>query len=190
MIWKPVGKVEANFELMISEANWDDEGGLAGEWWQGRQRLESTLLQDKYPNIWKEGTSIVNKFSLGNWHWSINRTKNGNMTRPHFDYNLNEKLKGWGRNLRSTVIKFANSEKEKNDLLKQWVRFWIPMGDRVVGEYFESSFGSIIDWKAGDIFHLDAAENHCGATVGFTDRYTFIAEGLKSNLNEEFQKLV
>ena len=51
MIWKPVGKVEANFELMISEANWDDEGGLAGEWWQGRQRLESTLLQDKYPNL-------------------------------------------------------------------------------------------------------------------------------------------
>jgi len=190
MIWKPVGKAEANFELMISEANWGDKGIRTGTRWQGRRRLESTLLQYKYPNIYKEGESLVNKFSLGNWHWTINRTENGNITRPHYDYNINQNLRRWGKNLRDTVEKISNSENEKNDLLKQWIRFWIPMRDRVVGEYFESSFGVLTDWKAGDIFHVDAGENHCGATVGFTDRYTFIAEGLKSNLNEEFQKLV
>ena len=43
-MWKPIGKVIADFELMIKETSWGD-----GRWarnWQGRQRLESHDLKD------------------------------------------------------------------------------------------------------------------------------------------------
>ena len=40
-MWKPIGKVIADFELMIKETSWGD-----GRWarnWQGRQRLRKRI---------------------------------------------------------------------------------------------------------------------------------------------------
>ena len=64
-MWKPIGKVTADFELMIRETLWES-GKWAGNW-QGRQRLESNELKGTVVEV--EGIKILNQLSDSNWHW-------------------------------------------------------------------------------------------------------------------------
>ena len=189
-MWKPIHRVTADFELMITKTNWN--GGHTGNNWQNRQRRDDVFLQYKHEDVWRESAKIVNQFSVGGWRWSLNRTLRNSVTKPHRDWAEDIDLDSFAKDLRNTIKEINGLEEKdlKTDMIKLWRRFWIPMRDREFGQFFESSQGIISDWKAGDVFYLDASQEHCGATVGENNRYTMLAEGLVTNLYEQFKKLV
>ena len=76
-MWKPIGKVTANFELMINETNWG--GWNRGENWQGKNRQDDKDLVGTA--VGEEGNKIIKQICNGNWHWNINRTYINNITR-------------------------------------------------------------------------------------------------------------
>ena len=183
-MWKPIGKVTADFELMINQPEWQ-KGLLAGNW-QGRQRLDSSDLMSH--EVWLEGQKIINQLSKKDWYWCINCTFTNSVTRLHRDYHKNDPMETYLKELRDEISKNKEDEEE---LVSLWRRLWIPMRDREFGQFFEShSLGYITDWKAGDVFNLPAYEYHAGATVGFNTRYTMIADGRSTDLKEQFRKLV
>lgn len=186
-MWKPIGNVTADFELMINETSWGD-----GRWatnWQGRQRLESFELKDSVVGI--EGNKVIDQLSNGNWYWCINCTYKNSITKVHRDYHENDPVKTYLKELRNTIYEKATTKEQVLELVKSWRRLWIPMRDREFGQFFESSsLGLLTDWKAGDVFNLPAYEYHAGATVGFNTRYTMIADGCNTDLKEQFRKLV
>ena len=183
-MWEPIGKVTADFEMMIKETAWGD-----GRWarnWQGRQRLESNDLKDSVVGI--EGDKVRDQLSNGEWYWCINCTYKNSITRVHRDYHENDSIETYLKELRNEIYENRDDEEE---LRSSWRRLWIPMRDREFGQFFESfSLGLLTDWKAGDVFNLPAHEYHAGATVGFNTRYTMIADGRNTDLKEQFRKLV
>ena len=190
-MWKPIGKVAANFELMINETNWG--GWNRGVNWQGKNRQDDKDLVGTAVGI--EGDKIIKqicRYNRFNWHWNINRTYINNITKPHRDFGGEEPWDGKGNKKSSYNIVWEKTDnrEEALKLAKLWRRFWIPMRDREFGQFFESAYGPLCDWKAGDIFYLPATEYHAGATVSFNDRYTMLVEGLSIDLNEKLRKLV
>ena len=185
-MWKPIGKVTADFELMIRETPWES-GKWAGNW-QGRQRLESNELKGTVVEV--EGIKILNQLSDSNWHWCINCTYTNSITKPHKDYSEEQPFNKYAKELRETIRENARTQEEGLEIARLWRRFWIPMRNREFGQFFESTLGVLTDWKAGDVFNLPAHEYHAGATVGFNTRYTLIADGCKTYLKDKFRKLV
>ena len=142
-MWEPIGKVTADFELMIKDTDWVNFAG--GTNWHGRQarkdhELEGTVVGD-------EAIKIINHISDGSWHYVLNRTLNNNITKPHKDWGYEVPWDRYTWNLKDRVIE-ESSREEKLELAKKWRRFWIPMRDREFGQFFES-FAEVFSQVSG-----------------------------------------
>lgn len=59
------------------------------------------------------------------------------------------------------------------------IRYWVPLKDWSMGQYFEINGIPIKNWKAGDIYRLYPKYPHCGATLGNEPGLRFIVTGVK-----------
>jgi len=185
-MWKPIGKVEADFETMISKTAWGEWN--EGKFWRGKNRQWDKHLKGTI--VAEIGDSVNEQISGGAWRWHINCTYRDSITKPHKDFGsprfrLNTK-DILGDNVDGDVKFDSDVAKEAQ---QKYARFWVPMRDREFGQYFEAEdLGLIHDWKAGDVFSIPVSSFHAGATVSFDSRYTMCLEGEKIKLKEKFLK--
>ncbi len=63
------------------------------------------------------------------------------------------------------------------ELYSKMRKFWIPLGDRKPGQFFEVNGIPIVEWKAGDLIEFQSRWPHCGATCGPDARNALVLTG-------------
>ena len=190
VVWKPIGRVEADWETMISNTPWKKDWN-EGRNWQGKNRHIGKDLKGTI--VGEIGDYVNEQISNGLWRWHINCTFTNNITKPHKDFGSPRFKRGADveQVVRTEVhINLADFESDSaKELQQNSARFWVPMRDREFGQFFESeSAGQILDWKAGDVFSIPVADFHAGSTVSFDSRYSMCLECEKIKLKDEFKK--
>lgn len=141
---------------------------LARSYFKGQYRFDRTELTDRQRHIGDELCRLI-----GARVWSINKISPGSMTLPHRD--------GFTPTAK-TLGEWEAYQQGEWDPHERYVRYWIPINDRSLGQWFEAeSVRTLCDWRAGDVFVSPSAYTHCGATVGTDPRYLIMADGLQSD---------
>jgi len=140
----------------------------AARYFGGQYQFERSELTDEQRYI---GDALCVR--LGARRWTVNRIDTGSMTSPHRDA-FTPTAKALGE--------WSAYERGDFDPHERYIRYWIPINNRSIGQYFEAEgVRTLCDWRAGEVYVSPSTHTHCGATVGPEPRYLIMADGLQSD---------
>ena len=147
----------------------------AKRYFNGQYKFERSELNTMQKHMGDELCKLV-----GARVWTINKINPGSITLPHTD-RFTPTAKAFGE--------WAAYERGDFDPHERYIRYWIPINDRTLGQYFEAEgVRTLCDWRAGDVFVGPSAHTHCGATVGTEPRYLIMADGMQSDVGVIHEK--